>query len=186
MSYEIATRERYEYAIELPDGVTASFALGELTITGPKGAVTRRLQSKDTIVAVDGSRITLTTRKATKRFKREAHTFRSHVQNMIRGSTEGHTYTLKIASSHFPITVQQQGEKIVVKNFVGEKKARELAIPEGVSVKVSGDTVEVTGTDIVRAGNFAGALEKLCARPSFDNRIFQDGIYIVEKDGKRV
>lgn len=186
MSYEIPTRERFEYELELPDGVSATFALGELTITGPKGAVTRRLQSKDTIIAVDGSRITLTTRRATKRFKREVHTFRSHVQNMIRGATDGHTYKLAIASSHFPMTVQQQGNKVVVKNYVGEKKPRELVVPEGVTVKVAGDSIEVESVDIVRAGNFAGALEKLCVRPSFDDRIFQDGVYIVEKDGKRV
>lgn len=186
MSYEIPVRERYEYTVELPSGVTAVFEHGMLTVTGPKGAVTKKLQSKDTKITVEGSRVNLETTRATKRHKREAHTFRSHINNMIEGTTNGHTYKVQVASSHFPMTVKQEGDKIVVKNFVGEKKARAVRVPAGVTVKVSGDMVEIESVNLENAGNFAGSLEKLCVRPNFDNRIFQDGLYIVEKNGRKV
>ena len=114
------------------------------------------------------------------------NTFRAHIKNMIRGATEGHTYTLNIASTHFPMNVTAQGQVLTVKNYVGEKKPRSLTAPEGVSVKVSGSTIEVTSTSIEKAGNFAGRLEKLTQRPKFDDRIFQDGIYITKKDTRQV
>jgi len=69
---------------------------------------------------------------------------------------------------------------------VGEKKARSLRIPEGVNAKIAGNMIEISSASIEKAGNFAGALEKLTTRPNFDNRTFQDGLYIVEKDGKQV
>jgi large subunit ribosomal protein L6 len=186
MTYEIAARERYEHIVELPEGASATYEHGTLTVTGQKGSVARALQSKDTAITIDGSAITLTTTRPTKRHKREIHTFRAHINNMIEGAVNGHTYTLKIASSHFPITVQNQNGMIIVKNFVGEKKPRSARIPQGVNVAIDGDTITITSSDLEKAGNFAGALEKLCVRPNFDNRIFQDGLYITEKNGRTV
>ena len=186
MTYDIPTRERFEHTVELPEGVSATYEHGMLSVNGTRGAVTRKLQSKDTAIAIEGSTITLTTTRPTKRYKREINTFRSHIRNMIEGATNGHAYTLKIASSHFPITVQNQSGRLVVKNFVGEKKPRSVRIPEGVNVAIDGDTIEITSSDLEKAGNFAGALEKLCVRPNFDTRIFQDGLYIIEKNGRTV
>ena len=186
MTYEIAQRERYEHTVELPEGVSATLEHGTLTVTGAKGSVSRALQSKDTSIAVEGSTITLTTTRPTKRHKREINTFRSHIRNMVEGATNGHRYVLKIASSHFPITVQNQNGRIIVKNFVGEKKPRSVRIPQNVDVAIDGDTIEITSSDLEKAGNFAGALEKLCVRPNFDTRIFQDGLYIIEKNGRTV
>lgn len=186
MTYEIAARERYEHTVELPEGVSASLEHAELTMRGPNGTVTRRLQSKDTAISLEGSTITLTTTRPTKRHKREINTFRSHITNMIQGVTEGHTYKLTIASSHFPITVQNQNGRMIIKNFVGEKKPRSTRIPENVDVKIEGDTITITSADLEKAGNFAGALEKLCVRAKFDTRIFQDGLYITEKNGRTV
>ena len=186
MAYPVSDRTNYETAVELPEGVSATFEHGVLTVKGPKGEVSRKLQSKKTALSVENGEVKLVTNEASKRHKREISTFESHVQNMTRGVTEPHVYKLKVASSHFPITVQQSDGKLVVKNFVGEKKARSLRIPQNVNVKVSGDEIEVTSVDIEAAGNFAGSLEKLCRRPNFDNRIFQDGLYITVKDGEKV
>ena len=186
MTYEIAARERYDTTVELPEGVSASFEHGVLTMRGEKNEISRKLQSKDTKITVENGSIALVTARPTKRHKREINTFAAHIRNMVEGVTRGHTYKVRIASSHFPITVQVQDGKLIVKNFVGEKKPRSARIPEGVDVNVNGDTIEIASSDLESAGNFAGALEKLCVRPSFDTRIFQDGLYIVEKNGRKV
>lgn len=186
MTYEIAVRERYESTVELPEGVSARFEHGTLTVSGPQGENARKLQSKDTKITVENGGVQLVTTRPTKRFKREINTFRAHITNMIEGVTNGHTYKVQVASSHFPITIQNQDGKLLVKNFVGEKKARSVRIPKGVTVKVEGDVIVITSAELEKAGNFAGALEKLCVRPNFDNRIFQDGLYIIEKNGRKV
>ena len=67
------------------------------------------------------------------------------------------------------------------KNFIGEKKPRHLKIKEGVEVKVQGDKITVTSPDIEKAGTTATDIEQLCRICNKDRRIFQDGIYIIEK-----
>ena len=179
-------KDHYEYSIEMPEGVKAEYSQGMLRLEGPKGKMERAFVSKNMKVEVKGNEITLTTLIKGLRAKKESHTARAHIRNMIRGVTEKHTYKVIAASTHFPMNVSVQNGQVILKNFVGEKKQRTLRIPEGVEAKISGNTIEIASTSIEKAGNFAGALEKLTRRTQFDNRIFQDGLYITEKDGKQV
>jgi large subunit ribosomal protein L6 len=179
-------KDNYEYTVELPEGVKAEYSQGMLKLEGPKGKIERKFVSKSMKVEVKGNEVQLTTLRAGLRSKKESHTGRAHIRNMIRGVTEGHSYKVIAASTHFPMNVVIQDNKVVLKNYVGEKKARSLRIPEGVNAKIAGNMIEISSASIEKAGNFAGALEKLTTRPNFDNRIFQDGLYIVEKDGKQV
>jgi large subunit ribosomal protein L6 len=105
---------------------------------------------------------------------------------MIKGVQEGFTYKLKICSGHFPMSVALKGNTFEIKNFIGEKVPRTLKIKQGADVKIEGDQITVHATDKELAGTTAGAIEKLTRRPGFDKRIFQDGIYITEKDGKKL
>jgi large subunit ribosomal protein L6 len=42
----------------------------------------------------------------------------------------------------------------------------------------------VEGIDKELTSQTAALIEKLTRRPGFDKRIFQDGIFMIEKDGK--
>ncbi|MFT4309386.1 MAG: 50S ribosomal protein L6 [Candidatus Woesearchaeota archaeon] len=179
-------KDHYAYSIELPKGVSATYAHGMLEIKGAKGSVQRKFASKSMSVEVKDNIIVLNTLRAGLRAKKESHTAKAHINNMIRGASQGHTYKVIVASTHFPMNVSLQDGKIVLKNFIGEKKPRSLRVPEGVEAKINGNIIEIQSASIEKAGNFAGALEKLTIRPYFDNRIFQDGLYITEKDGKQV
>ena len=46
--------------------------------------------------------------------------------------------------------------------------------------------IEVEGTDKELTSQQAASIEQLTRRPGYDKRVFQDGIYIIEKDGKRI
>ncbi|MBS3165081.1 hypothetical protein J4439_06645 [Candidatus Woesearchaeota archaeon] len=61
-----------------------------------------------------------------------------------------------------------------------------LKLRQGVQVKVEGSDIRVESVSRELAGQTAASIEQLTRRPGFDNRIFQDGIYIVEKSGKEV
>ena len=84
------------------------------------------------------------------------------------------------------MNVSVGGGKLVVKNFLGEKFPRNLYLKEGVDVKIEGDLVYVTGVDKEIAGQVSADIEQLTRRPGYDTRIFQDGIYLVNKDGKEL
>ena len=111
-------------------------------------------------------------------------TFYAHVRNMIRGVTEGYTYQLKVVFNHFPMKVAVKGDKVQVDNYMGGHAPRFADIIPGVTVKVNGADVTVTGIDIEKVGQTAANLERATSRGGFDKRVFQDGIYIVHKSHK--
>ncbi|MFW6283371.1 MAG: 50S ribosomal protein L6 [Minisyncoccales bacterium] len=171
--------------VEIPQGVTVTQDNKHLTVKGPKGEVTKEFRSPKIMISVDGNLIKLKSKKPTKREKTIAHTYRAHIRNMVKGVTEPFKYILKICSTHFPMNVSISGNKLIVKNFYGEKFPRELTIKNpDVKVNVNGDQVEVICSDIEAAGNVASDIEQLTRVTKKDLRIFQDGIYIIKKAGK--
>lgn len=176
--------ELMQEELELPEGVSVTFEGMNVVVKGPKGEVTRMLFSKQVEMKVDSNRVQFTARKATKREKRMIGTFRAHLRNIVKGVTEGHFYRLKVCSGHFPMNVSVKGSEFIVKNFMGEKVPRVLKLRDGVDIKVEGTEVRVESLNKELAGQTAASIEQLCRRVGFDSRIFQDGIFIVEKDGK--
>ena len=179
-------KQNVRIEVALPEGVAASVAGNILTIKGPKGEVARELKQKNVSVKVDGQKIILETKRFTKKDKKMAYSLTAHAKNMIKGTTQTHEYILKICAGHFPMTVAVADNKLSVKNFLGEKIPRVLPLKEGASVKIDGQLIHVTSTSKEIAGQVAAGIEQLTRRPGFDTRVFQDGIYIINKDGKEL
>lgn len=179
--------QSYKEEIGLPEGVSAEAKNGELTVRGPKGAVSRTLKDPMILVDAEGGNVTITIKRYTKRQKKLLGTFKAHIRNMIKGAAAGHVYRMKICSGHFPMNVSMKGGHFEVKNFLGEKVPRRLLVEgEGVTVKVDGPDVIIEGTDKELCGRIASEIEMLTKRSGYDRRVFQDGIYITEKDGKAI
>ena len=104
------------------------------------------------------------------------------MNNMIKGVTEGFTYTLKALYSHFPMTLAVKGNELVVNNYFGERVPRSAKILNGVEVKVQNKTeVIVSGIDKEAVGQTAANIERSTTVKKRDRRVFQDGIYLIEK-----
>jgi large subunit ribosomal protein L6 len=172
--------------IGVPSGVTAAMQGTALALKGPKGELRRIVASKSVQVSVDGDTIVLSSKNATKKEKRLLETNAAHIRNMLRGAKDGHTYKLKICSGHFPMSVTLKGDLFEVKNFIGEGVPRQLRIKPGVKVTIAGVDITVESVDKELAGNQAAAIELVTRRPGYDTRVFQDGIYITVKDGKKI
>ena len=84
------------------------------------------------------------------------------------------------------MNVAVSGNKFVVSNFLGEKTPRELGIKDGADVKIEGDMVTVQSINKELASQTAADIERLTKVKGRDLRIFQDGIYIIDKDGKEI
>jgi large subunit ribosomal protein L6 len=108
-------------------------------------------------------------------------TFEAHAKNMCRGVSEGFEYRMKVVYSHFPIQLKLQGQRLEIANFLGEKKARYADIAEGVTAKVANDEVVLTGIDREKVGNTAANIEHATHIRNRDPRVFQDGIYMVQR-----
>lgn len=157
-----------------------------VTCVGPKGELSREILARKLTISANSEALTIEAKDATQQQKNLLFTYKAHIKNMIRGVLEGFTYKLKICSGHFPMNVTLKGNELEVKNFIGEKVPRHLNIKEGADVNIEGDQITVTSNSKEIAGQVAADIEQLCKRPGFDKRIFQDGIYITEKAGKKM
>ena len=179
-------KEKITKAIGLPDNVTASLNGRYLLIKGPKGEVKRELKQRNVSIKIEDKKIILESEGSTKTDKKMFGSLMAHVKNMVKGSLQNHFYLLKICSGHFPMNVSIASNKLIIKNLLGEKVPRVLQLKENVDVKVEGDIIHVASASKEIAGQVAADIEQLTRRPGYDTRIFQDGCYIISKDGKEL
>jgi len=167
--------------IEIPDDVSAEVDHLELTVEGPNGSVTRRLWYPDVEVTVEDDAVVIAAEAEDAKTNATVGTFESHVANMIHGVTEGWEYTMEVYYAHFPMQVNVEGDEVVIENFLGEKAARRTPIRGDTDVQVDGETVTLSGSDKEAVGQTAADIEQLTKVTDKDTRVFQDGVYIVEK-----
>ncbi len=178
--------KKIDIEIELLGGVQANLQDSILTLKGEKGETKRDFLNPLIYLKIDGNKIKLSSKRLTKREKKLAGTIKAHILNMIKGATEGHIYKLKICSSHFPMNVSINNNELTVKNFFGEKHPRILKLKQGAEVKLNGNEIVIESTSKETAGQIAADIEQLTRITNKDRRIFQDGIFIIEKDGKEI
>ncbi len=172
-----------EEIIKLPEGVSVDVDGLKVTIKGPKGALVREFKTKKEIHIdkKDGS-IRVWARFPKRKTLAMIGTIRAHINNMIKGVTKGYKYTLRVHYRHFPMNVSVEGNKLVIKNFLGEKSNRYADITDNVKVEIKGkDTIVVTGIDKEKVGQTAANIEQATYAKNKDPRVFFDGIYIIEK-----
>ena len=172
--------------VEIPEGITVEIEGNLVKVKGPKGEIDRELSYPGFKLFTEDNKVVIY-----KDFPRRndiaiARTFKAHIANMIKGVTDGFTYRLKVVYSHFPITVKVQDDKVYIENFLGEKAPRIAEILPGVTVKVMGGELLVEGVDKEKVGQTAANIEQATKVVGKDRRVFQDGIYIVEKAGKPI
>ncbi len=172
--------------VDIPEGVTLHIKGSLLTVSKGNVSTSRKFADPKITLKIDGNVLIVNVPICTRREKMQIGTFIAHIENMIQGVIHPYVYKLKICSGHFPMNITLSGKQFTVKNFIGEKIPRVLTIKEGVDVKIEGNDITVSSPDKELAGMTAGAIELLCRRPGFDPRIFQQGIYIIEKAGKPV
>ena len=97
----IKMKEKINEEIELSEGIQASLENNELVLKGPKGDNKKDFNNPLIQIKIEGNKIKLSSKKITKREKKLAGTYKSHIKNLIKGAKEGHIYKLKICSSHF-------------------------------------------------------------------------------------
>jgi len=172
--------------IEIPKDVEIGVEGNTLTVRGKEATLKRKIDTQKLIFEVKDRKIRVGNKNLTKKEKKMMNTTVSHIKNMIRGVQKKFEYELKICFNHFPITVEVKGKEILVKNFLGEKFPRKVKIPEGADVRVDKDLIKVSSADKEIAGQAAANLETITKIRARDRRVFQDGIFIINKAGKEI
>jgi large subunit ribosomal protein L6 len=107
----------------------------------------------------------------------------AHMKKMFLGLENDYVYHLESCNVHFPMTLKVEGNKLVINNFLGEKTPRFARILPGVKVDVKGAKITVSSPDKDAAGHTASNFEKATKIKLRDRRVFQDGIFLVDRPG---
>ncbi len=182
----IKMRKELYHEIEIPSGVEVRLEGDLLIVKGKEGENKKNLKLGIFDFRVEGNKIILGFKKATKNDKRLINTFKAHIENMIKGVQNKFEYKVKICSGHFPFTVKHEGNQAIIKNFLGEKHDRKVKIPLGAEIQISKDIITIKSVSKEIAGQAAANFETITKIRGRDKRIFQDGIYIIEKDGRAI
>lgn len=172
--------------VELPEDVEAEYQDGTLTVSQNGTEVEKTLNHARVQVELeDNEEVEISTESDKRDVQSIVHTFKSHVENMIEGLQNPHKYKLKAVYAHFPMTVKQQGDKVIVENFMGERKPREAEIMDNAEVEINGDEITVTSPSKEAASQTAARIEQLSKKGNRDPRTFQDGIYITKAEAEQ-
>jgi large subunit ribosomal protein L6 len=167
--------------IEIPPEVKVEKRGDEIIVSGPKGELRRKFIHPKLNIDIKGEKVEVWCELPKKKEKALVGTWAAHINNMIKGVTEGFEYELKLVYSHFPVKISVKGNEFHIENFLGEKRPRIAKILDGVKVTINKDIVKVTSIDKEKAGQTAANIELATRIKGYDPRVFQDGIYIVKK-----
>ncbi len=162
---------------EFPEGVTAILEDKELVVKGSRGELKEKMSHPKVDLKVDNNVMTITSEDENRKTKAVMWTWKALAKSMTVGVTAGWQCDLKLVYSHFPVKLKQEGNKLIIENFLGERERKEVVIPEEVKLEIKGNELIVTGNDKEKVGQAAALIEQKVTVKKFDRRVFQDGIY---------
>lgn len=169
--------------IAIPEGVSVTIDNTNVSVSGQMGQLKRELWYPGIAIKKVNSEIVVETDKTRREQLAMLGTFESHLKNMITGVSKGYEYKMKVVYSHFPIQLKAEGNHVLISNFLGEKKARKASILGNTKVVIKGDQVVISGIDKEDVGQTAANIRTATKIKGFDPRVFQDGVYLVERGG---
>jgi len=174
-----------EKAVKIPEDVQVNVEnIGDkfkVAVKGPKGSIERDFVHDKLRIFVGDGEVRVICKMPRKKDKALVGTWASHIRNMVNGVKHGFTYHMRVVYSHFPIKLELKGNELLIHNFMGERWPRRAKILEGVKVEIKGKDVYLHGVNIEVVGQTAANIEKATRIKNKDPRVFQDGIYIVER-----
>ena len=172
--------------IEIPEGVEVNLEKvnieDTISVKGPNGETSRKFNYPNLTITKEDNSIIIETNFPKKQDKSMVGTTKAHINNMLIGVTDGFTYKMKIVFAHFPMTVKAAKDKVTIENFLGERYPRTAKVVGTAQVKVQGDEVVITGVNKEDVGQTMANLEQATKIKGRDPRVFQDGIYLVDKE----
>ncbi|MDP2628557.1 MAG: 50S ribosomal protein L6 [Nanoarchaeota archaeon] len=172
--------------MEIPEGVEVNIDKNIVFVKGKEGEIKKKFDLSKLVLEKTENKIKIGSKKATKKEKRMINTIFNHIKNMIKGVQKKFEYQLKICFNHFPMTVEIKEKDVTIKNFLGEKVPRKTKIAEGAEVKLDKEIITVSSVDKEAAGQTAANFEMATKVGARDRRIFQDGIFMINKAGKDI
>jgi len=175
--------------LDIPAGVEIAVKSRLITVTGPRGTLTKNVRHVDMDIRVlkgKKTQVTLAVWQGGRKHVACLRTIRSLINNMVTGVTKGFRYKMRAVYAHFPINciIQNDGHSVEIRNFLGEKLVRHVNMLDGVEIMESTaqkDELILEGNDIDHVSQSAASIQGVCLVRNKDIRKFLDGIYVSDK-----
>lgn len=165
--------------IPLPKGVEVKVSDAEVVVKGPKGTLHQNLVKGIAVAVADGE---VTVSLKDENCSHFHGLYRTLIDNMVKGTTEGFEKRLEMIGVGYRAAVQ--GELLDLQ--LGFSHPTKLPIPKGLSVKVDKNTlIIVTGSDKRLVGQFCASVRKTRPPEPYQGKgIRYVGEYVRKKAGK--
>src|SRR3712207_679929 len=167
--------------VTIPSGVDVTMSDGILTEKGPKGTLTQDVDPSITVDIADGE--VRVSRPDDEREHRALHgLYRSLIQNMVVGVTEGYVRRLEIVGVGYRAAARGSGLTLQM----GFSHPVEVDAPEGITFAVPSPTrIEITGADKQLVGQVAANIRAIRKPEPYKGKgIRYEGEQVRRKSGK--
>ncbi len=167
--------------IEIPKNCNVALEGDAIRVTAGSEVHTFKFNSRKLRVSLDGTKLKA---EPIKKIRRETgatiKTMLMLIRNLFDGNSKLYERKLQVIYAHFPVSIEQKGRAIQIKNFLGEKVPRHAEIVGSTQVQTTGQEIIVRGTDKSAVGQTAANIVQAVRIVGKDRRVFQDGIYLVK------
>lgn len=168
--------------LDIPDGVSVTVLSRKVTVVGPRGTLVREFKHLQLdMKMVSKNKLRVDVFFGHRKQLACIRTVCSLIENMAIGVTKGFLYKMRFVYSHFPINVTTAGNNIEIRNFLGEKLVRRVALLDGVTYTRTADVkdqIELSGADLQAVSLTAAKISQMTLTRHKDIRKFLDGIYV--------
>lgn len=167
--------------IDIPDGVNVKIERQKVTISGPKGQLSREIRP-EIKVEIRKGKIYLTPKKSGKNVKAFWGLSRAILFNMVEGVTKGFEKKLEIQGTGYKGRID--GENLILN--VGFSHEVKISPPEGIKFSVEKNIITVFGIDKEKVGQVAAKIRKIRPpNPYTGKGIKYLGEQVRKKEGKK-
>ncbi len=171
-----------KYPVSVPSGVTVQITGPEVTVKGKLGE--SMLTLRDNVeVTLDGNLIWVKPKNETKHARMMWGTTRAHLNNMVKGVSEGFTVNLEINGVGYRAAVEGKSLKLQL----GYSHDIEYPIPADVTMKCEKPTaISISGRDKRQVGQIAAEIRAFRGPEPYKGKgIKYETETILRKEGKK-
>jgi len=142
--------------IELPQGVSLTMNGALVTVTGPKGTLSREINPKIE-VKVEGNTVSVINNNSEQQYNAFHGLYRQLIANMVEGVSKGFEKSLNVNGVGFKIN--QQGKDLVLN--IGFSHPVVLKAIDGIELSCDKNIITVKGIDKEKVGQFAAKVRNI-------------------------
>ena len=167
--------------VPIPDGVNVAVTGPEVTVKGPKGALSRTFENRVRVKVSNGTCVVIP-RDGERRTRAYHGLARALINNMVIGVSKGYSKTLKIVGVGY--RALPRGKAIELQ--VGFSHTVSVPRPDGIDFQVpDATTIVVSGIDKELVGQTAAVIRRIRPPEPYKGKgIRYEGEYVQRKSGK--